>query len=104
MEIEKDISYKVTNYGPHLLAGTFFQCNVISSNQLELMQQLIKLLPLDKVSVVLVDIITENVKDPVTYEAFINCLEEVSSLKHLHKKFKIIGKCVRVSNTLINSS
>ena len=104
MEIEKDISYEVTNYGPLVLAGTFIQYNVISSNHLELIQQLIKLLPSDKVSVVLMDIITDNVKDPVTYEGFLKCLEEVSSLKHLHKKFKILGKYVRERNTLITLS
>ena len=90
--MEKDINDVVTNYGPHLLIGIFFQYSIISSDDLEIMQHILKLLPSEKADVILIDIITQNVKNPVTYDDFINCLEQVTPLKHLYKKIILIGK------------
>ena len=90
--MEKDISDVVTNYGPHLLVGIFFQKGIISSDDVEFMQNTLKLLPPERAAVILTDIIEQNVKNPATYDKFINCLEQVTPLKHLYKKIKLIGK------------
>ena len=77
--------------GPLKFAGIFFHYNIISSNDHKLMQHLSALLPREKTTLVLLEIVKENIKHPVTYEALFNCLEIVPSLYYLYKKLKILG-------------
>ena len=92
VEVEKDLIYEITKNGPHLIAALFFQHNIISYNQFELMQALNILLPSENSSMVLMYIVTENIKHSVTYEAFVKLLEQVPPLKHLHQKIIILGE------------
>ena len=91
MEVEQDLIYAVTNYGPYLFSGIIFHYKVISSNELELLQYISEVLPPKKAAVVLIEIMSENVKDPVKYEALLICLEKKSSLNYLYKKIIILG-------------
>ena len=91
LEVEQDLSYVITKHGPNVIAGTLFNYNVISSNEFELMQHLSKGLPIQKATVVLIEIISGNIKDPVKYEALLNCLEKETLLNYLYNKIKILS-------------
>ena len=88
---EKDLNHEVIINGPLKFASILFHYNIISSNDLELMEYLSALQPPENATLVLIAIVKENTKHPVTYEALLNCLEKMPSLNYLYKKIKILG-------------
>ena len=90
-QVEEDLSKEVEYFGPYYYASIFSHHNIINSKQLELIHSLIDELHSNEATVVLMDIITENVKHPATYEAFIIWLEKEQSLNYLYNKVKILG-------------
>ena len=84
--MEDDIIDAVIEYGPKIFSSMLFQYNIFSSFNLKIMGLLSQYLPLKNVSVILVEILANNVKDTATFKDFINFLKNVSSLHYLYKK------------------
>ena len=90
--MEKDIFHAVIEYGPTNFASVLFQYNIISSFHLNITGLLGQYLPPNNVSVILVEILANNVKHTATFKDFINFLANVSSLHYLYKTMnRILG-------------
>ena len=87
--MEEDIFNAVTGYGPKKFSIMLFQCSIISSSNLKMIGLLSQYLPPNNVSVILVEILANNIKETTIIKYFINFLGNVSSLHYLYKKFYI---------------
>ena len=85
--MEEDIFYAITEYGPKKFSIMLFQYSIISSSNQKIIGLLSQYLPPNNVSVVLVEILANNIKETTIIEDFINFLRNVSSLHYLYKKF-----------------
>ena len=85
--MEEDIFNAVTGYGPEKISIVLFQYSFISSSNLKIIGLLSQYLPLNNVSIILVEILADNIKDTTRIEDFINFLGNISSLHYLYKKF-----------------
>ena len=85
--MEEDVLNAVTGYGPKAFSIMLFQCSIISSFNLKIIGLLSQYLPPKNVSVILVEILANNIKDTTRIKDFINLLENVPSLHYLYKKF-----------------
>ena len=88
--MEEDIIYAVIGYGPKKISILLFQYSIISSSNLKTIGLLSQYLPPNNVSVILVEILANKVKDTSRFKDFINFLGNVSSLHYLYKKMNII--------------
>ena len=86
-DMEEDIIHAVTGYGPKKFSIMLFQCSFISSSNLKIIGLLSQYLPPNNVSIILVEILANNIKDTKRIKDFINFLGNVSSLHYLYKKF-----------------
>ena len=85
--MEENIFNAVTGYGPEKFSIMLFQYSFISSSNLKIIGLLSQYLPPNNVSVILVEILADNIKDTTRIENFINFLGNVSSLHYLYKTF-----------------
>jgi len=90
--MEIDLIEEVKRYGPQTFSSILFYNNIISSQNLAFINWLRKHLPAEKLSVIIVDIIANNVKNPSTYSSYIRLLKSDLSLHNLHLKFEVLGK------------
>ena len=84
--MEKDIIHAAIGYGPKNFSSMLFQYSIISSSNLKIMELLSQYLPPNNLSIVLVEILADNIKDTTRIKDFINFLGNVSSLHYLYKK------------------
>ena len=89
--MENDFIHEVVTNGLYKFCSDLLQYDVISSNDFNFMKSLSKHLPPERSCFVLIDIMSNNVKNPSTYRALYKFLENVSYLHHLHKKIIILG-------------
>ena len=85
--MEEDIFNAVTGYGPEKISIMLFQHSFISSSNLKIIGLLVQYLTPNNVSVILVEILADNIKDTTRIKHFINFLGNISSLHYLYKKF-----------------
>ena len=89
--IEKDIINGATTYGPTKFSTILFNYNIMSSSNLEVIELLCKYFPPRNVSVVLVELLSSNVKDPTIFKNFIDVLGNISPLHYLYKKIDTLN-------------
>ena len=89
-EIEKDLVEELKISGVHNFSSLLFEHHIINSSDLDLVGWLGNYLPPEKLSVILVEIIANHVKNPSIYKAFINVLQKVSTLHYLHHKVELL--------------
>ena len=89
-ELEKDLVEEAKMSGVHNFSSLLFEHHIINSSDLDLVSWLGNYLPPEKLSVILVEIIANNVKNPSIYKAFINVLQKVSTLHYLHNKVEVL--------------
>ena len=85
--MEEDIFNAVTGYGPKKFSIMLFQYNIISSSNKKIIGLLSQYLPPNNVSIILVEILANNIKNTTRIKDFINFLAKISSLHYLYKKF-----------------
>ena len=85
--MEENIFNAVTGYGPEKFSIMLFQYSFISSSNLKIIGLLSQYLPPNNVSVILVEILADNIKDTTRIEDFINFLGNISSLHYLYTEF-----------------
>ena len=88
--MENDFVRGAVVYGPLNLSCALFRYNIISSSDRDLMMWLNEYLPIKKLSVILVEILANNFKNPTKYKAFIFFLKKVSSLRYLSQKMEVL--------------
>ena len=88
--MEKDIISGVTRFGPERFSSMLVQYNIINSTNLKIIGMLSKYLPPKIVSIILVEVLANNIKDVTGFHNFIAILGNVSSLLHLYNKKNII--------------
>ena len=86
--VEKDIMDGATTYGPNNLSRILFEHNIMTSSNVELIRCLSKHLPPENVSIILVEILANNVKNPKVFKRFLIFLGNVSFLCELYQKIK----------------
>ena len=89
--IEADLKYVIIRNGLESFSSALFEYDIISSDDRDFIRTLHKHLPLVESSVVLIEIMAYNVKNPATYWKLFKLFDNVSSLHHLYKKIKILG-------------
>ena len=87
--MEEDIFNAITGYGPKNFSIMLIQYGIISSSNLKIIGLLSQYLPPNNVSVILVEILANNIKDTTRIKDFMNFLGNVSSLHYLYKKIYI---------------
>ena len=88
--IENDLVEEARMSGVHNFSNILFEHNIIRSSHIDLVGSLGNYLPPDNLSVILVEIIANNVKNQSIYKAFINVLQNVSSLHYLYNKVEVL--------------
>ena len=86
--MEKDIIDAVTTYGPNNFSRILFEHNIMTSSNVELIHCLSKHLPPENVSIILVEILANNVKKSKVFKHFLFLLGNVSFLCGLYQKIK----------------
>ena len=89
--MEKDFINGAHTYGPTNFCTILFNYNIMSSSNLEVIELLSKYYPPRNVSVVLVELLSNNVKDPTVFKNFIEVLGNISPLHYLYNKIDIIN-------------
>ena len=89
--MEKDFINGATTYGPTIFSRILFNYNIMSSSNLEVIELLSKFFSPRNVSVVLVELLSNNMKDPTIFTKFIDVLGNISPLHYLYKKIDIIN-------------
>ena len=85
--MEEHIIHAITEYGPKNFSNMLFQYRIINSSNLKIMELLSQYLPPNNVSIILLEILANNIKDTTRIKDFINFLGNVSSLHYLYKIF-----------------
>ena len=88
--MENDLITGVTRYGPTNFSSILFKYYIMSSSNHELIGWLSKYLPPRNLSIVLVEILENNVQDPLIFKDFIHVLWNVSPLNYLYNKIYIV--------------
>ena len=89
-DMESDLINGAIIYGPTNFSIILYKYNIISSFSFKLINRLSKLLSPRNVSVVLVEILANNIKDELIFKNFIHILENSSPLHYLYQKIGII--------------
>ena len=89
-QMEKDIIDGVIRYGPKMFSSILFEYNIISSSNLKLISLLSKYISPRNVSVMLVEILANNIKDQTVFKDFIVFLGNVPSLRYIYIKINIV--------------
>ena len=88
--MEKDIIQAVTVYWPKIFSIMLFQHDIISLSNLKIIGLLSQDLPPKKLSLILVEILANNVKITTRFKDFINFLGKISSLNYLSKTMNML--------------
>ena len=86
----KDLIDGAVKYGPTNFSIMLYKYNIVSLSTLLLAQRLSEYLPPTHVSVVLVEILAHNIKDDQIFKKFFHALENISTLRYLYHKIRVI--------------
>ena len=89
--MEEDFINGATSYGPTNFSTILYNYNITSSSNLEVIEMLSTFFAPRNVSVVLVELLSSNMKDPTLFKKFIDVLENISPLHYLYKKIDILN-------------
>ena len=88
--MEIDIIHEAKRSGVHNFSSLLFEYHIISQSDLDLVGWLSEYLPAENLSLILVELLANNVKNPSKYKMLINFLGNVSSLHHLYQKVEVL--------------
>ena len=88
--MEVDLRREATTSGVQIFSSLLFERHIISPSDFDSVSWLGKYLPPENLSLILVELLANNVKNPYKFKAFINFLRDVPSLHHLHNKIEVL--------------
>ena len=87
----KDFTDGAVKYGPTKFSIILYKYNIVSLSTLILVERLSEYLPPTNVSAILVEILANDIKDDLIFKKFFHVLENVSTLRYLYHKIRVIG-------------
>ena len=88
--MDKDLIDGAVKYGPTNFSIILYKYNVVSLSTFILVQTLSEYFPPTNVSAILVEILANNIKDEQIFKKFFRVLENVSTLRYLYHKIRVI--------------
>ena len=86
----KDLYEGAVKYGPTKFCKILYKYNVVNLSTFVLVERLSEYLTAKHVSLVLLEILALNIKDDLIFKKFYHVLENVSTLRYLYHKIRVI--------------
>ena len=86
----------IVSYGPIKMAEELHNLSILNSSSYEVMTSLIHLDRLDQVTI-LIDLISDNIRDEISYEIFKDFLKSKKSLTHLYYQIVVLSKVTLIA-------
>ena len=86
-----DLEDSIVNYGPIKMVEELHYMKILNSTSYEVMTALIHLDYLDQATI-LIDLISDSIRDEISYKTFKNFLKSKTSLDHLYYQLVVLSK------------